>query len=177
MNPGWTQPYDEAALIHALKAGNQKAFEELYDRFAPSLMGVIQRILADSQQAEDVLQDSFVKIWLSLNRYDPSQGRLFTWLLTITRNTALSQLRARNDPHDPLHEVPTELTGVVIPDYHTVAIRDWVTTLLNENELRMIDLMYFRGYTYQQISDELAVPLGSVKTYVRRALGRLRNNL
>lgn len=140
-------------------------------------MGITRRLIADEQLAEDVLQDSFIKIWLHLDRYDPARGRLFTWLLNITRNTALTQLKARNKPHDGLDGIPAERTGVVIPAYHTIAIREWETTILSGHELRMIDLLYFQGYTQQEISDELGVPLGTIKTRVRRALGRLRDNV
>jgi RNA polymerase sigma-70 factor (ECF subfamily) len=177
MKPILTQPYNESALLCSLQSNNAKAFEELYDRFAPNLLSVIFHIVHDESQAQDLLQDSFVKIWCNLHKYDPSKARLFTWMLTIVRNTTFSYLQTSRHTCCCINEVSVETIGVTTPSYQTIGLTYWVNSILSGNELRMINLMYFQGYTFQEISDEFGLPLGSVKTYIRRALQRLRNNI
>ena len=177
MNSVLTQPYNESVLLASLQSNNPKAFEELYDRFAPNLLSVIYHIVRDESQAQDLLQDSFVKIWCNLHKYDSSKARLFTWMLTIVRNTTFNYLHASRHAHYCIDVIPVERAGITTPSYQTIDLIHWVSSVLSGNELRMIKLVYFQGYTLQEISDEFSLPLGSVKTYVRRALKRLRNNV
>ena len=85
----------EAILIQELQSKSQEAFSALYNNYAATLLGIIFNIVKDREDAENLLQDSFVKIWRGIWKYDSSKGRLFTWLLTICRNTALDCLRKR----------------------------------------------------------------------------------
>ncbi len=158
----------------SLKSGSSKAFDELYERFAPKLLSVIFHIIHDQDQAQDLLQDSFIKIWRNIHRYDSAKAGLYTWMLTIVRNTAFRYL-TRKQLDACIDELPAE-TLVTIPAYQIIGVRSWVNSVLKGNELNVINLVYFQGYTFQEISDDFDVPLGSVKTYVRRALQRLRNN-
>lgn len=92
MNPNATS---ENQLVRVLQDHRPADFSLLYNAFSPSLYGVLLRLADDTSRAEDLLQDAFVKIWTSSHSYDPQQGRLFTWVLAITRNLALSERRAR----------------------------------------------------------------------------------
>ncbi|WP_020603447.1 sigma-70 family RNA polymerase sigma factor [Spirosoma spitsbergense] len=175
MKPVLTQPYNESALVTSLQAGHLKAFDELYTRFAPKLLRVIFHYTHDRDQAQDLLQDSFLKIWRNLHRYDPAKGGLFTWILTITRNTTFRYLSS-NHTYSSIDDIAVEIIGVTTPTYQTIGVTCWVDSTLSGNELIMIKLVYFEGYTFQEVSDEFGFPLGSVKTYVRRALQRLRVN-
>lgn len=173
--------YDEARLLNALRAGHRKAFEELYDRFAPCFLGVLTRIVQHPDQAQDLLQDSFVKIWQNIHRYDPAKGRLFTWMLRIVRNSAFDHLQRAKSSHEYIETIPLEQLGIVMPSYQTTGLTSWVRSILSIEQQHIIDLIYFRGYTRQEIADEFNLPVGTVKTRLRTALHRLRalenNNL
>ncbi len=88
-----TTQISEEELVRSLKQNSQKAFEYLYDNYSGSLMGVITKIIKDTEKSEDILQDAFLKIWRKIGDYDPSKGRLFTWMVNIARNTAIDQFR------------------------------------------------------------------------------------
>jgi RNA polymerase sigma-70 factor, ECF subfamily len=165
----------ETILVEGLRSHSQQAFSALYDNYAPSLLGIIFNIVKDRDEAENLLQDSFVKIWRNIGQYDSSKGRLFTWLLTICRNTALDYLRKHG--RLPLTEIQNAENNVYISSAPE-NISD--TGLKNEVEKlppdyrNVIRLIYFFGYTHQEVSTILQLPLGTVKTRTRMALQILR---
>lgn len=175
MNSFSNQPYNEHELLVSIKSGSSVAFKELYERFSPNLLDTIFHIVCDEELAKDLLQDSFVKVWLNIHRYDSSKAGLYTWMLTITRNTTFRYLSCKHI-NLSLDELSPEMLGTTIPKYQAIGVMDWVESTLKDNELRVVNLVYFQGYTFQEISNEFGLPLGSVKTYVRRALQRLRDN-
>ncbi len=176
MNSFLTKSYDERELLASIKSGNSTAFRELYERFSPNLLRTIFHIVYDEELAQDLLQDSFIKVWLNIHKYDSSKAGLYTWMLTITRNTTFRYLSS-NHTTLCLDELPPETLGIIVPTYQAIGVVNWVESVLKDNELKVINLVYFQGYTFQEISDEFGLPLGSVKTYVRRALQRLKNNV
>ena len=176
MRPSLTKPYDEASLLALLEQGNQKAFEELYDRFAPNLLAVLMRLVRDEQQAQDLLQDSFVKIWRFLPQYDPAKGRFFTWMLRIVQNTALTHLQQSQPTVLRLDEVAQEALGTQTPSYDSIGLAHWVASSLAVPHRQVVELVYFQGYTHQEIADEFGMALGTVKTRLRQGLLRLRTS-
>lgn len=165
----------ETTLIERLQSHSQEAFSALYDNYAPSLLGIIFNIVKDRDEAENLLQDSFVKIWRSISQYESGKGRLFTWLLTICRNTALDFLRKRGKL--PTVEIQNAETNV-----YTNSIKECIRDTGLQNEVEKLDpvyrqvisLIYFFGYTQQEVSAILQLPLGTVKTRTRTALQLLR---
>ena len=136
--------------------------------------------MRDEEQAQDVLQDIFVKIWKNLDSYDASKGRLFTWLLNVSRNTAIDALRARKA--QPSNAIRTDEDNVHIIDReHTteqpnpehIGVQEIVSQLRPERK-QLIDLVYFAGYTHEEAAEELNLPLGTVKTRIRAALQELK---
>ncbi|SFF18535.1 RNA polymerase sigma factor [Spirosoma endophyticum] len=172
----FAEQYNEPAIVALLKEGNQKAFEELYRRFAPTLLRKLLCLISDRQQAEDLLQDSFVNIWLNFHQYDPAKGRLFTWMARIVRNNALTHLRVTWSAHEPLADSLLDELGGDTPNYYWIGVDYWVQSTLSPHHRQLIQLMYYQGYTYQEASDELGLPIGTVKTRVRWALQRLRSS-
>ncbi|UFH54534.1 RNA polymerase sigma factor [Spirosoma sp. KNUC1025] len=173
-------PILEDELITALRVRSQKAYSVLYDMYAPALLGIICKIVKNSEDAENLLQDAFVKVWKNIDRYDASKGRLFTWLLNIARNTAINYLRSnRNteftDIQTLTNGVYTERNTIVDAiDISHIGVSDTVAKL--DPKLRqVIDLIYFEGYTQQEVADNLNMPLGTVKTRTRMALQQLKN--
>jgi RNA polymerase sigma-70 factor (ECF subfamily) len=154
----------------------------LYERYSAALYGVISRIINDDHLAEDVLQESFVKIWKNVDEYDLNRGRLFTWMLNICRNTAIDKMRSKGyktamktqSDETVLYENPTKIYDSVKPE--TIGIREIVTKLKPEWRT-IIDLIYFNGYTHQEAAETLNLPLGTVKTRLRSAIMYLRESI
>lgn len=170
----------ESVLIERLNQHDQQAFQWLYDQYSPALYGVVLRIVRDEDQAQDLLQDIFVKIWKNLESYDATKGRLFTWMLNVSRNTAIDALRSRKT--QPSNEIRTDEDSVHIvdrqhnteqPNPDHIGIQD-VVKQLRPDRKELIDLVYFGGYTHEEAAEELNLPLGTVKTRIRAALHELK---
>lgn len=173
--------FNETDLIDCLKTGSNEAFTELYDRYSAMLYGVICRIVNDRADAENLLQDVFVKIWNNLDTYDASKGRLATWLLNIARNTAIDFIRSKvfiqrqkNQNIDSLVSLPQQ-TPAMTMDTDTIGLKQ-IVERMSKNYREIIEWLYFDGYTQQEISDNFNLPLGTVKTRSRMALKELRTH-
>ena len=169
----------EAALIDGIIQRDSKAIAKLYDMYSPALYGVILRILKDENLSQDTLQEVFLKVWKKIDQYDRSRGRLFTWLLNIARNTALDVTRSGSykagQKVTSLDQPSLRTKGVEIAVEH-IGLREVVDKLTPEHK-QLIDLIYFGGFTQQEASDELGLPLGTVKSRVRAALKALRKQV
>ena len=167
----------EELLIEQLKLNNRKAFEYLYDNYSSALYGIILKVLKDEEKAADTLQDSFLKIWRSMSSYDAAKGSIFTWMLNIARNRASDKLRAETRPEivvfwDRLPEEDIIPVSVQSP-LATIDVRSIVSRMVPEKK-QVIEMVYFQGYTHEEVSERLNVPLGTIKSRVRRALTDLR---
>ncbi len=166
----------EERITQMLQSGQQEAVAYLYDNYSASLFGVALRIVRSRELAEQVLQDTFVKIWKNSGNYDRTKGRLFTWMLNIARNTAIDATRtsyfqhySRTDDITTLYTV--ESTEQVQPDH--IGLRQIVGNL-DEKYRLLIEKIYFEGYTQQEISDEMGIPIGTIKTRLRAAIEQMR---
>lgn len=165
-------------LVSRLKLGDKAAFNDLYTHYSDALYGVITKVLRSEESAGDVLQDSFVKIWKNIQRYDDSKGSFFTWMLNICRNSSIDKLRKLQ--REGKVEIQTFETFVNNSARHQteqnidqIGLKETVNQLEPEQKL-IIEYLYFGGYTQQEVSDELDIPLGTVKTRSRAALKTLR---
>jgi RNA polymerase sigma factor (sigma-70 family) len=169
--------YSEDELVYSLRNRNENAFVYLYDNYSGALMGIVNGIIADNEIANDVLQNVFVNIWRKIESYDPAKGRLFTWMLNIARNASIDELRSKgyrdsqkNISIDDQGEIAGAVTGPAIDD---VGLKKVLGQL--KKELRvLVDMSYFQGFTHEEISKTLNIPLGTVKTRIRSALTQLR---
>lgn len=171
--------YTETELVTLIKERDQKAFAYLYDNYSKALFYVINKIISNQEVSEDVLQNTFLKIWDNFASYDPEKGRLYTWMLNIARNMAIDSTRSK---HEKIKSKIQEQSDIV---YHKnkLYVEDTAHELiglnnivcqLKEDQRELIDLAYYQGYTQKEISDTLNIPLGTVKTKVRQALLLLR---
>jgi len=166
-------------LVLTLRSGDGNAFAHLYDSYAPALFGIIYRIIDDEKEAENLLQDCFVKIWQNIHRYDPEKGRLATWLFNIARNTAIDFRRSKYFNQKQKNQNIGNLVGgdidqpYSIPVIDTLGLRQLVERLTPVCR-EVIEWMYFEGYTQQEIADQKGIPLGTVKSRTRLALKELR---
>jgi RNA polymerase sigma-70 factor (ECF subfamily) len=171
--------YSEQELVSLLLQQNGQAFSYLYDNYSPALFGIINQIIPDKNIAADVLQDVFINIWRKINSYDETKGRLFTWMLNIARNAAIDKIRSRpyqnSLKNQPLTETVNTITAnsVVNPQVNDIGLKKLVNGLKQEYR-ELIELSYFQGFTHEEISKLLNLPLGTVKTRIRSALIQLR---
>lgn len=169
----------EEDLVLALKNREKAAVEALYDMYAAALFGVISRIVDDQATAEDVLQETFVKIWRSFSSYSPDKGRLFTWMVNIARNLSIDKLRSKDfKNHSKNQELENNVTSIderrnTVYKPELMGIKELVQTLKPEQR-SILDLVYFKGYTHMEAADKLGVPLGTIKTRLRTAIMELR---
>lgn len=166
-------------FVSKLQSGNESAFAELYDSYSAMLYGTILRIVGEPAEAENLLQDCFVKIWQHIGRYDPAKGRLATWLINIARNTAIDFKRSKfysqtlkNQRLDNVvgHGASQAASHI---NQEVIGLRQLVEKLPNSCR-EVIEWMYFEGLTQQEISAQFGIPLGTVKSRTRLAIKHLR---
>jgi len=174
---GTPNKYTESELVTLLKERQQNAFGYLYDNYSGSLYSVILSIITDRDLASDVLQEVFVKIWRQIETYDATKGRLFTWMMNITRNASIDTLRSKgyqnNQQNRELTDAVYESVGSVSTNTDKIGLRQLVYKLKQEYRV-LVELAYFQGYTQEEISKIMDIPLGTVKTRLRSALIQLR---
>ena len=166
-------------LIERVGDGDRDAFEELYRRYTRPVLGLALRRLGDRGRAEDAVQDAFTAIWRSAGSFDPERGQGGAWLYTVARNAIVDGARRRPEP--PM-EAPEEASSDRGPDERAEA--SWLAwrvhsalERLPDHERPVIELAYWGGLSQSEISQRLDIPLGTIKTRTRSALGRLADLL
>jgi len=176
-----SDPDAESAWDTRIIAGDERALEHIYRRWSPVVFTLALRSLGDRTDAEDVTQKTFVSAWTSRSSFDPSRARLSTWLVAIAKRRIADTHEARARIR-ALHE---QLQRVTRPDDLVTQEVDLGETLLIAQEIerlepdarRVMKLAFFDDLTHQQISQRLDMPLGTVKSHIRRSLERMRTRL
>lgn len=184
MTTSLNQPAIDAAtdeeLASFLQSDDQRQFARLYDHFAGSILGILQRWVKNTETAENLLQDVFIKAWKCRHLYEEQRGRVFTWLYRIAKNTCIDYYRSSTGKKDRLSvhiedvrelQLRPGVTGDIIPD--AIGLRTLVNSLRQE-EREVVNLVYFNGMTRQQAAEALAIPVGTVKTRINKAIHELR---
>lgn len=171
--------FSEHTLISSLQQGEDQAYSTLCDRYSAMLFGIIHRIVRDESSAENLLQDCFIKIWKNIQSYDADKGAFATWLINIARNTAIDFTRSKyysqklkNQNLDSFVSSSKDISNSGLTS-DTIGLKQIVGKLPAQYQ-EIIDCMYFKGYTQQEISEEFGIPLGTVKTRARMAMTELR---
>ncbi len=173
-------------FMQRVAAGDDAAVAELYDRFGPLVYKAARQSLPSRAEAEDAVQEVFVRLWRTADRYDPRRAKLVTWVMLITRRHLIDKLRRRGVRIDAgsLEVDPGSATGEGRPGDGrpepklTEEQRQWLRDKLRElPELQrsVIERTYLQGYTLREVSEQLAAPLGTVKSALSRGLLRLRD--
>jgi RNA polymerase sigma-70 factor (ECF subfamily) len=177
----------DGALVRRMAAGDESALGLLYDRWSPLLHSVARRIVADPDDAEEVLEEAFWQAWRQAARYEEGRGGVSTWLTMIVRSRALDRVRARGRLREERWEnipepIAGDADGAVSPD--AAAEQDEQRRLiaaavaqLPPEQRETVELAYFRGMSHSEIAAKLGQPLGTVKTRARLALQKLRESL
>lgn len=173
---------DDQQLIAQVVKGDESAFLTLYDRYASRVYALTLRVLGDTMLAEEVTQDSFLKLWGRARQFDPGQGELAPWLLTIAHRTALDRLRLESRRLPASNTRDPEEIWPVLPDQISLngearwRSLHFAVQSLPEEQRQVIDLAYYKGLSQSEIAEVLDWPLGTVKTRVRAAMQALRQH-
>jgi RNA polymerase sigma-70 factor, ECF subfamily len=172
----YTSPNSDDTLILLIKNRHEQGVSMLYDKYSKALFNVILRVVRAKEIAEEVLQDTFTKVWRNIDSYNVEKGQLYTWLLNIARNTAIDATRAKNfklkiDYLDTPENIENQPTTCINLD--TIGI-DKLTELLSPEHKIIIDLIYFHGFTQAEVALHLNIPIGTIKTRVRTSIKILR---
>jgi len=174
---GITATYTEQELIRALKERDDQAYGYLYDNYSGALYSIILQIVQNTELASDVLQEVFINIWRKIESYDPSRGRLFTWMLNITRNASIDTLRSKSYQNSQKNQGLSENVNinsqVTQTNIDNIGLNKILAKLKPEHRV-LIELAYFKGYTHEEIAQIEDIPLGTVKTRIRNALLQLK---
>lgn len=166
----------EKHIVELLQERNEKAISLLYDNYADTLLGVANKVVRDPELAQDVVQESFIKIWKKADSYDPAKAKLFTWLFRITRNTAIDKLRSVNTKSDK--EIQIDVSDVynlgvdsIRPEF--MDVQENMDKIEDKYQI-VLEALFFQGMTQQEASDELDIPLGTIKSRLKIGLRELR---
>lgn len=167
-------------LVEQFKQKDEKAFESLYNMYSHSLHGVIYTIVRDHRIAQEVMQDVFIKAWHNANTYNSEKGRFFTWILNIARNAAIDKTRSKNfkkskqnlnaDFFVDILETSDSLDNKT----NAIGIKKFINKLAKKC-VKVIELLYFKGYTQTEASEALNMPIGTIKTRNRNCIKELRS--
>ncbi|MCC6944590.1 MAG: sigma-70 family RNA polymerase sigma factor [Thermomicrobiales bacterium] len=183
-----TQLASDAELIGQAALGDPAALEVLYDRYSRVVFSFALRIVGDPQIAEEILQEVFFRVWQQGSSFQSSRGSLVTWLLSITHNLSIDEIRKRNRrPQRSDSAEPEQLLASVSDESVNIEDEVWIGSLrqsindalaqLPDAQRVPIELAYFRGLTQREIADQLGEPLGTIKTRMRLGMLKLREFL
>lgn len=166
----------EQNIVQLLEKGDTSAINLLYQNYSDSLYGVILKITNDEEMAQDALQETFVKVWRNSKRYDQKKAKLFTWLYRIARNTAIDKLRSYNNKFEK--EVQIDKSNVyILPtsnlNQDVLDLREHVARLDDKYQI-VLKALFFEGMTQQEASEELDIPLGTIKSRLKIGLRELK---
>lgn len=173
---------EQDQLVSRIRKRETEAFGYLYENYSSAIYGSIFRIVNNEDVAQEVLQDAFMKFWDKIEQYDVTKGRFFTWMVNISRNLAIDKLRSKEMKKvGKTDNIETYVSGIERDNLNHlnvdgIGLKE-VLTSLREEERFILEMVYFKGYTQSEISEEHDIPLGTVKTRLRMGLKNLRKVL
>lgn len=173
---------NQELLISEFQKKDVKAFEKLYDMYYNSISGVVSTIVKNNDTAEEITQDVFIKAWNNSESYSSKKGRFFTWMLNIARNAAIDYTRSKKYKQSKQNQNADFFVNILETcksldtSTDTIGLTEFVTKLEEKCKV-IIDLLYFKGFTQKEASEELNMPIGTIKTRNRSCIGELRTML
>ncbi|HWP83317.1 MAG TPA: sigma-70 family RNA polymerase sigma factor [Bacteroidota bacterium] len=179
------QQQDDLTLLKRIERKDQQALSELYDRYASLLYTLSRRILPSPEEAEDVVQEVFLLVWKKSSTYVESRGTVYSWIITMCRNKAIDTLRSKRFKKQQ-QEIDIEEAKEILSDDHRLnpqeqaVVADYQRIVqtalkrLSRDQIRILELSYFKGYSQSEIARILKMPLGTVKTKMRQGVLKLR---
>jgi RNA polymerase sigma-70 factor (ECF subfamily) len=171
---------EEEDLVTLLKNKEETGFDILYQNYSNAIYGIVIRMLKSKDEANDMHQEVFMKIWKKIESYDKKKGKLYTWMANLTRNFVIDRIRSADYKNHTLKNfVRDDSVRVVDSEYNSritvdaIGLDGLVNDLKTEHKI-LIQKIYFEGYTQSDLAEELGLPLGTLKTRVRAAMKTLR---
>ncbi|UOB18134.1 RNA polymerase sigma factor [Abyssalbus ytuae] len=166
----------ETHIVNLLSEKNEKGMDLLYDYYGDALYGIALKTVQDEDLAKDVLQESLIKIWNKIDSYDKEKSKFFTWIFRITRNTAIDKIRSVKTKSDK--EIQIEVSdvynigvGSLNPEH--IDVKQHLASLDDKYKI-VIEALFFKGMTQQEASEELDIPLGTIKSRLKIGLRELK---
>ena len=175
---------DDLKLMQKVAAGDEAGIDELYSRFAPLVFKAARQVLSSNAEAEDAVQEVYLRLWQTAERYDPRRAKLITWVMLLTRRHLIDRLRRKGARPNPAH-----LEGAAAPAGPPSASQDRLQNAESLSGLRerirelpdlqrtVIERAYLQGFTLREVAVQLDAPLGTVKSALSRGLNRLRDRV
>jgi RNA polymerase sigma-70 factor (ECF subfamily) len=177
-------PATQEELIRRVALGDEAAFEALYDAVAPTIFGLVRRVVRDPAQSEEVAQEVFVEVWQQAGRFDADRGKALSWILVIAHRRAVDRVRSSQASADrDLRQGVREYQASYDDVASTVELRleservAKALDALTDNQREAIKLAYYGGHTHREVATMLHIPVGTVKTRIRDGMIRLRDKL
>jgi RNA polymerase sigma-70 factor (ECF subfamily) len=169
-------------LISLVEAADAEAFATLYDRHSRAAFSLAYRMMGERQASEDLTQDAFLKVWRGASSYRADRGSVRTWILSIVHNRGIDQIRSQASRRRTQEKIeasaprsqPSEAFAETLRNSQRDQVREALNTLPPE-QLKILELAYFSGYTHVELSDLLGLPLGTVKGRMRLGLKKIRD--
>ncbi|PCJ66665.1 MAG: hypothetical protein COA58_04190 [Bacteroidetes bacterium] len=187
MNTAATKPDSsgkllEARIVQMMHNGDKQFLDLLYQEYGGIMYKITVGITKSQEAAEDVLQESLVKIWKNATRFDASKAKLVTWVVQIAKNTALDFVKSKATRNaqitDTMADKPVVAEyGISTQNEDFIGLRETIKEKLNEHDQRILNMLYFEGYTQKEVAEHLDMPIGSVKTRIRMTVNQLRTFL
>jgi RNA polymerase sigma-70 factor (ECF subfamily) len=179
------RPTHEIDLMRRIGAGESEALAEVFDLHSPGVLGLLFRILGRRSEAEEILQEVFLQVWMQADRYDPERASPRGWILMLARSRALDRIRRRDSSRRREEVVANDDRSLAVSPVGTerleaVEQRSRVTSalgLLSPEQRHCIELAFFEGLTHTQIAERLQAPLGTVKSRILLGMNKLRQAL
>jgi RNA polymerase sigma-70 factor (ECF subfamily) len=175
---------DDYNLMQRIAQGDEEAVEQLFDRFAPLVFKSARQVLPNSVEAEDAVQEIYLRLWQTAGRYDPRRAKLVTWVMLLTRRHLIDRLRRKSARPNPGH-LDEGASGALDPSPQGSHMAESEAALnlrqqidaLPELQRTVIERTYLQGFTLREVAMQLDAPLGTVKSALSRGLGRLRERV
>lgn len=176
----------DSDLYEGLQAGDKSCLETLYQKYEKLLYSYAYKMTSNHERSEEVVQDVFLKLWQKKGAYDAGRGKLSTWLISVARNSAIDLSRRKKldtfeyderDNLDAADDVFNSSVEKAAEKHENQALISKAVDTLNDEQKRIVTLFYFKAYSQSQIANTLDLPLGTVKSRLRLALGHLRKNI
>lgn len=167
-------------LVQRFQEKDEHAFKKLYDMYNDSIHGVVYNIVRDKAIADELMQDAFIKAWHKAETYSSKKGRFFTWILNIARNAAIDKTRSKAFKQSKKNLNSDFFVDIISSNDNlnnrtdAIGIKKFVTQL-GQKCKAVLELLYFKGYTQKEASEELQMPIGTIKTRNRNCIQQLRD--